>query len=398
MTVNMKVLFIHCTYRYKGGEDTVVAEEIKLLQGTGIEVKLLEFNNDKGSLLNVLQMSFNNASYRTTIDTLRSFKPDVVHVHNLHFAGSPAVLVAVKKEKIPLVMTLHNFRLLCPSAILYYKGKPFMSSIQQSFPWKAALKGVYKNSRLLTFWMSLSMQLNQWMKVWNLPDRYIVLSEHARKIFMNSKLHFPADKIMIKPNFCYAPPILKTVRNKAFLYVGRLTEEKGLRSMMNAFAQTGLPVNIAGDGPLKDEVIAFCTRHSNITFLGSLKKEEVFRWLHQCTALVFPSVWYEGMPLTIIESFACGTPVIASKLGAMDTMITDDYNGLHFEAGNETDLSDKLRKWEQLTEQEKDVYRNNSQDTYHQLYTPEKNREQLLHLYKSLITTKQTVAAGAGIH
>ncbi len=383
----MRVLFIHCTYRFKGGEDTVVAEELKLLQGNGIEARLLEFNNDKSAMLNLLQMTFNFSSYRKTRHILRSFKPDIVHVHNLHFAASPSVLWAVKKEKIPLVMTLHNFRLLCPSGILFYQGKPFMHSLHQSFPWQAALKGVYRNSRMLTFWMSLNMLIQQWLKVWDKPDRYLVLSEHAANIFQNSKMHFLPGKMIIKPNFCYAPPSLQAVRGNYFLYVGRLTEEKGVRMMMQAFAKTGYELAMAGDGPLRDEVVAFSAKHPNIRFIGSLQKEAVFHWLHHCTALVFPSVWFEGMPLTIIEAFACGTPVIASRLGAMETMITDRYNGLHFEPGSEAGLAEKLTEWQQFKDSEQTRYRQNADNSYQQWYTPEKNRQQLLQLYESLISS-----------
>jgi glycosyltransferase involved in cell wall biosynthesis len=381
----MKILLIHCTYRFKGGEDTVVAEEQKLMQKHGAETRLLEFNNEKGALLNLLLLPFNPFAYRKTQQAIRSFQPDVVHIHNVHFAGSPSVLAAVKKEGIPLVMTLHNFRLLCPSAILFFKGKPFLKSIHQNFPIDAALKGVYKNSKLLTFWMSLSMQVHQWMKIWNKPDKYIVLSEHARRIFMDSKMHFSPQKLMIKPNFCSVPPILPSARGNFFLYIGRLTEEKGVRLMMEAFIKTGFELKMAGDGPLKEEVIALAAQHPNITYLDSLKKDAVFKWLSSGTALVFPSVWYEGMPLTIIEAYACGTPVIASKIGAMETMITDHYNGLHFEPGNVSDFVAKLVEWQTVSEKEKEVFYQNARDTYEQLYTPEKNWEQLSGLYNSLL-------------
>jgi glycosyltransferase involved in cell wall biosynthesis len=385
----MKVLFIHCVYQFKGGEDTVVIEELKLLQESGVETKLLEFNNKKNALLSVLQLPYNVSSYQKTLRTLRSFKPDVVHVHNVHFAASPSVLFAVKKQKIPLVMTLHNFRLLCPSAMLCFKGKPFMYSLHQNFPWKATRLGVYKNSVFLTFWMSVAMQIHHWFKVWDKPDRYILLSEHAKRIFEESKLHYISPKTVVKPNFCYPMPPLNLSRSTCFLYIGRLTVEKGIFVMLKAFAQTGLNLKIGGDGPLRNEVIDFCVQHTNISFLGSLRKQEVFTQLADCTALIFPSIWYEGMPLIIIEAFACGTPVIASKIGVMENMITHCTNGLHFKAGNVHDLAAKLQEWEILSEADQAVYSQNAMRTYTQYYTPEKNKEQLLGLYHDLVQQQQ---------
>jgi glycosyltransferase involved in cell wall biosynthesis len=229
------------------------------------------------------------------------------------------------------------------------------------------------------------MQIHQWLKVWNMPDRFIVLSGHAKKIFIESKLHYISPKMVVKPNFCYPPPPLNLSRSTSFIYIGRLIEEKGIFVMLKAFAQTGLNLKIAGDGPLLNAVINFCTQHTNISFLGSLKKQEVFTQLAGCTALVFPSIWYEGMPLTIIEAFACGTPVIASKFGAMEDMITHHKNGLHFEAGNVNDLAEKLKEWDIISANDREVYSQNATQTYNQYYTPEKNKEQLLGLYHALV-------------
>ncbi len=391
----MRILIIHCTYRYKGGEDTVVAEEMKLMQQYGAQTQLLEFNNDSGALKNLLLLPFNPFAYRRTREAIQAFKPDIVHVHNVHFAASPSVLSAVKEEGKPLVMTLHNFRLLCPSATLFFDGKPFLKSIHQTFPIDAALKGVYRNSKLLTFWISCCMQVHQWLKIWNKPDRYIALNEHARRRFIDSKMHFGEQKIVVKPNFCAPPSVSSSSVRNGFLYIGRLTEEKGVRVLLEAFATNGLPLKIAGDGPLKEEVIAFCAAHPNVIFLNSLDKAAVFKELSTCTALVFPSVWYEGMPLTIIEAFACGTPVIASQIGAMETLIDNGYNGLHFQPGNVADLAQKLQDWQALSPEQKATFYTNAKATYENLYTPEKNWQMLAGLYTKLtgIQAGSTIAA-----
>jgi glycosyltransferase involved in cell wall biosynthesis len=387
----LKVLVIHTSYQFRGGEDTVVAEEIKLLQSAGVTVELLEFNNHQNALLKLLALPFNVQSYLKTKKTLAAFQPDIVHIHNLHFGGSPSVIYAIKRSKIPFVITLHNFRLLCPSGILFHNGKLFLDSLHQNFPWKAVQLGVYKNSKLITFWLGLSMYIHNQLGTWKLCNRYIVLSEHARKLFLSPKLGLTDDQLIIKPNFSSVPVLQEQKPEEHFLYVGRLSEEKGMMLLLSVFSLSGYKIKIAGDGPLKDEVIAYSSKYPNIEFLGSLNKAAILTLMQSCTALVFPSIWFEGMPLTIIEAFACSTPVISTKLGAMETMITNGYNGLHFESQNEQDFRKSLDHWQHLTEAEKQVYRLNARKTYNANYTPNQNLKQLLSIYNDIIDGKKQI-------
>ncbi len=385
----MKILLIHCTYKFRGGEDTVVEEEMKLLQGHGEEVNLLSFSNDKNMLWKLIQLPFNVSAYLKTKKKLRAWKPDIVHIHNLHFGGSPSVIYAIKHSGIPFVMTVHNYRLLCPSAILFYKGKPFLESIRQPFPIAAVKAGVYKNSRLLTLWIGLSMLIHHWMRTWECCSRFIVLSQHTQNIFMHSKMRFRNEQIVVKPNFSAFPKLESSKRGDYFLFVGRLSEEKGIRLLLQVFSALPHHLKIAGDGPLRDEVINYSSLFPNIEFIGSLPKEEVITALQHCTALVFPSIWFEGMPLTIIEAFGSGTPVIASKLGAMENMITPGFDGLHFECGNTDSLKASLIQWVQLREQDKMTMRKNARFTYEEYYTPGTNIKQLLGIYQSVTGVKE---------
>ncbi|MEO6000850.1 MAG: glycosyltransferase family 4 protein [Chitinophagaceae bacterium] len=383
----MKVLIIHSSYKYKGGEDTVVAEELKLLQSNGVTVELLLFNNESSTLTKVLQLPFNIKSYSRTIKKLNTFQPDVVHIHNLHFAASASIVYAIKKYGVPFVVTLHNYRLLCPSAILFNRGKPFLDSLKQNFPWNAVKQGVYKDSKLLTFWISFSMQIHHWMNTWKMSNRFIVLTQHAKDIFLKSRANFTDDQILIKPNFCSIPSqvTFNTSPSDYFLYVGRLSEEKGISLLLETFAASRYKIKIAGDGPLLNEVKYYCSQFPNIEYIGVLEKSRIFDLLNNCTALVFPSIWYEGMPLTIIEAFASGAPVIATRLGAMESMISNGYNGLHFEVGNSTDLKAQLDKWQNFDSGQKEAYRKNARKTYEEFYTPERNFEQLLSIYTDVI-------------
>lgn len=382
---------IHTSYQFKGGEDTVVAEEIKLLRSAGITVELLEFNNHQNALLKLLQLPFNIQSYSKTKKVLARFQPDIVHVHNLHFGGSPSVVYAVKRSRTPFVATLHNYRLLCPSGILFHNGKPFLDSLDQTFPWKAVALGVYKNSKLITFWLGLSMYIHHQLGTWKIGNKYIVLSWHAKKLFLDSKLGLADRQVVVKPNFCSVPILKEQQVGEHFLYVGRFSEEKGIMLLLSVFSLCPYKIKIAGDGPLKEEVIRYSSKYPNIEFLGILNKSEVFALMQSCTALVFPSIWFEGMPLTIIEAFACGTPVISSKLGAMETMIVSGYNGLHFEAKSGEDLRRKLDEWHNLDEGQKQEYRLNARKTYEEYYTPDQNLKQLLTIYNQVINKGESI-------
>lgn len=381
----MKVLIIHCAYQFSGGEDTVVTEEKNLLQSNGIEVEMLKFSNEGNSLLKMLLNPFNIFSYAGTLKKIKSFQPDLVHIHNLHFAASASVIYAIRKSNIPFVTTLHNYRLLCPSGILFHKGKPFLDSVHRVFPIKAVMRGVYKNSRLITGWLGFSMAIHQLAGTWKKCNRYIVLSKYAKDVFQYSKLKLREGQVSVKPNFAAVTRPLAYVRPGPFLYIGRLSEEKGINLLLSTFSSNGQPLNIAGEGPLKNRVIDFAKAFHNIRFIGSLTREEVVTQLQLCTALVFPSIWYEGMPMTIIEAFGCGTPVIASRLGVMQDMVEENYNGLLFEPGDQFSFSAAIAQWNNLEEKEKLNYREQSRATYEAHYTPRKNAKLLLEIYESVL-------------
>ncbi len=381
----LNVLVIHCNYQLEGGEDNVVKEEMNLLSLGGHSVKLLSFNNSNHPILKLLVLPFNIKSFFKTRSLIRSYKPDVVHIHNLHFGASASVLYALKNAKIPFVITLHNFRLLCPSATLFHGGKLFLDSLAQRFPFIAIRKKVYKNSIWVSFWASLSVQVHYWLGTWNMPARYILLSEHAKSIFESSKLKFAKSKMVVKPNFVRPGIIENLIRSEDFLYVGRLSEEKGLLLLLRVFSRNNKPLKIAGEGPLIKEVMQYCLEYTNISYLGKLSKDIILKQMSRCTALIFPSIWYEGMPLTIIEAFASGAPIIASRMGVMKEMVTHLYNGLLFESGSEEDLAKVVDQWTTLTSHQKDFYSRHAKITFQEKYTPEKNIIELLAIYNSVI-------------
>jgi glycosyltransferase involved in cell wall biosynthesis len=385
----MKILIIHTIYRFKGGEDSVVESEKNLLQENRNDVFTLIFNNPANpikALATFFIALFNPVSYFKVIKAIEKFQPDVIHIHNWHFSASPSVFWAARKKKIPVVYTLHNYRLLCPSGTLFHQGKLFLDSLQQNFPWKAIKNKVYRNSRFQTFWLAFVVWFHKKTGTWKNVDRYIALTPFGKDLFVSSNAIVFTNKIIVKPNFTYSDKSLNIKqRSDSFLFIGRLSEEKGIDCLLEAFKLTGLKLKIGGNGHLIEQVKNISKEYSNIQYLGSLTREQVQQYMQKCAALVFPSIWHEGMPMTIIESFSQGLPVIASNLGAMASMIGTGYNGLLFEAGNSIDLQARLIEWQGKSQTEKARFSKNAYQTYLDNYTPEQNLSQLLSIYNSVI-------------
>lgn len=226
------------------------------------------------------------------------------------------------------------------------------------------------------------------MGTWKQCNKLVVLQEHSQKLFLKSSLGFTNEQVVIKPNFCR--PLLSKANHEGnyFLYVGRLSDEKGIGVLLKAFSAGNLSLIIAGDGPVKAQVEVAALNHENITYVGKLDKEDIADLMAHSTALIFPSVWLEGMPLTIIEAFACGTPVIASNLGAMQSMITNNFNGLHFKAGDAEDLLKTINYWQTLPGKQKSEFSSNALKTYKENFTPEKNFEIISKIYASVMQNK----------
>jgi len=380
----MRILVIHCSYQKTGGEDMVVNDEVNLLRSKGNEVELLLFSNTINPAFSLLQLPFNIRSYLATERKISDFKPDVVHIHNLHFGGSVSVLYAVKK-RASIVYTLHNYRLICPSGTLFNKGKLFLDSLKTSFSWSAIFDKVYKQSLPLTMWLSGVIWFNNLTGVLNKVNRFIVLTDHSKKVIESSKMALHAPKLIVKPNFTAKSEASTNVRNDSFLFVGRLSEEKGIKNLLDAFTNSPMRLTIIGEGPDQQLVKDTCKINPNITYLGFQNKEFITQAMQQCTALIFPSIWYETFGLTIIEAFATSTPVIAANIGAASSLIKHAYNGLHFEPNSIESMVKSLQLWHQYTISEKNIFQENALQTYQQYYTPDQNYKQLIAIYKQAI-------------
>ncbi|WP_276371995.1 glycosyltransferase family 4 protein [Chryseolinea sp. H1M3-3] len=389
----MKILMIHNKYQFQGGEDSVFQIESDMLSKHGHKVEQLIFDNKeiKGAFekfLLVLRGIYNSQSAKELEKVIARFSPDIIHVHNFFPLASPSIFYVAKRKHIPVVVTLHNFRLICPTAVLYFHGKIYEKNIHSIIPWDGILKGVYRNSRLQTAGLAVITTFHNLIGTWrNKVNKFIVLTEFAQKKFKDSILRVSEDQFAVKPNFVEDNGYAQKAREDFFLIVGRLSEEKGILTILESLNLGTFKLVIIGDGPLKDQVQSAIRAKPNVTYLGFQQKPVIMDYLKRCRALLFPSVCYEGFSMTLLEAFSAGTPVIASKLGSMAEIVQDHENGLHFEPGNPQDMVDKIN----LINEDPDLAQKLSQNarkTYMDLYTPEKNYTILLDIYTQLLLRK----------
>ncbi|MDQ2751614.1 MAG: glycosyltransferase, partial [Bacteroidota bacterium] len=225
---------------------------------------------------------YNPFSYRRINRWLNIVKPDVVHIHNWHYSASPAIIRAVKKRGIPVVHTLHNFRLLCPSGTMLHNNVISSDYLRNRFPWQSVRNRAYRNSYLQTFWLASVIWFHKTIGTWKSVDKFIALTEHAKSIFQSSDI-FTKEKIVVKPNFIANIPSEECERQSHFLFTGRLSVEKGLDVLLTAFANSGHTLKIIGDGPLRGLVENYVSNHKNIIYLGFKNKNEIINELKVCT-------------------------------------------------------------------------------------------------------------------
>jgi glycosyltransferase involved in cell wall biosynthesis len=387
----MRVLLIHNFYQKAGGEDVVFQAEGELLEKYGNQISRLAFDNKSlRSVMDVLSFGvnlfYNYQSAKILNERILAFKPDIIHVHNFFPIASPSIFYEANKHNIPIVMTLHNYRLICPSGILYHNHKIYEKSVHKIFPWDAIWKGVYRKSSLQTAAVVMMTGIHKLLNTWNTKvDAFITLSEFSRQLFVNSSLKVSQDKFFLKPNFTFDRGFDSNKENY-FLFVGRLVPEKGIMTILKAFSQTQYHLKIIGAGDLEPEVIEATKKYENIEFLGFQKNSEVLEITKKAKGLIFASSWYETFGLTVIEAFSAATPVIIANMGGHGQLVQHEYNGLHFEPDNAEDLLVQLQKLDDKNFV--DVLATNARRTFLEKFTPEKNYELLMSIYRQVLHKK----------
>lgn len=387
----MKILFIHNKYQIKGGEDSVLKNEIQLLKKNGHHVdSYIVSNNSIKSMYDKIKVFFNihySSTQKVKISKyLKESKPDIVHVHNFFPLITPSVFDACIENNIPVIHTLHNFRLICPSGLLMHKNKIYEKSIKNS-AFSTVFDKVYRNSYIGTFSVARMIEYHKKNKTWQSKvDQFIALTNFSKSKFLESG--FLDEKISIKPNFSsYKGYENRDIQREGALFVGRLSEEKGIKVLLKAWENLSIKLKIIGDGPLSSLVMN--NNNPNIEYLGFMNQEKIFNEMQKASFLVFPSQWYEGFPMVIIESFANGLPIIASNLGSMAEIIKNDFNGLHFKKGDVNDLIKKIYLLNSDKQKCKQMSLNAISE-FQSYYTEEKNYELLIKIYKKVIDDKKS--------
>ena len=379
----MRVLLVHNFYQISGGEDRVVRAERSLLERHGVEVNLFSVTNDaiKGHArrtMAAVQAIYNPLARRALRRRLVQSAPDVVHIHNFFPLLSPAIFDACRDAGIPSVLTLHNFRILCPTALLGADDADRERSLRQSCWWTVPRKA-YRNSAAATLALAAMVELHKRLGTWaRKVDRFIVLTEWAKEIFVQGGL--PADLIRVKPNWVAKPPDPGPLAREGALFVGRLDEQKGIRVLLRAWREVDYPLKIVGAGPLSDMVRQAV--NPRIAYLGPQPREVVQREMQAARFLVLPSIGYEMFPLTILEAYASGLPIICSDLPSMRDLVEDGMTGLKFPPGDPAALAARVRK-AVADAATFDRLGNRARATYEERYTPEANVRQLLDIYRS---------------
>jgi glycosyltransferase involved in cell wall biosynthesis len=378
----MRVLVIHNYYQQSGGEDAVVAEEIALLERNDIAVELYAKHNDSIETMPRVQVALDTMWSRTSADevsaVIKRFKPDVIHTHNTFPLISPSLYYAAARLNIPVVQTLHNFRLFCAQAMFMRDGKVCEDCLGK-LAWRGVVHACYRGSRIQSAAVVSMQGLHRMLGTYqNKVTRYIALNQFCSDKFIEAGL--PKARMTIKPNFIDLPMLENndSQLRQGGLFVGRLSKEKGLATLAEAaLMYTHANIDVVGVGPEEQMLIS----NPNIHLRGWQVPAEIYAHMRGATYLVMPSIWYENFPRTLVEAFACGLPVIASRLGAMAELIKDGVTGLLFEPGNAKDLADKLQ-WADSHPEEMLNMGREARREYEAKYTSAINFKQLMEIYK----------------
>lgn len=390
----MKILLCHNHYQQRGGEDLSFAAEAQLLESRGHQVTRFTMHNNAIEEMSRWQAArrtfWNPGSLAELRRIIRKVQPEVMHCTNTFPLMSPSVYQAARAEGVPVVQSLRNYRLLCPGALFLRDGKVCEDCLGKAFAWPGVKHGCYRQSRAASAVVAGMTAVHRLIGTWRRDvDLYFTPSEFARRKHIEGGL--PADRILVKPNFIDPDPGPGTGRGGFALFVGRLSPEKGIDTLLRAWDQLGSDyhLKIVGDGPLADSVRAQAATRAHVEWSGHLGHDAVLDLVGEAECLLVPSVWYETFGRTIIEAYARGTPVIASRLGAMSELVDDGRTGLLVEPGNPGALAEAMRTMK-ADPLRRERMRQEARREYREKYTGERNHTLLTEIYRAAVKRRRT--------
>lgn len=388
----MKILLGHTYYMQRGGEDCCFEEERDYLRAHGHEVvEYVRDNEDMtrlGSLAAAATTLWNRQAAREVRELIVRERPDVVHLTNTFPLISPAVCYAASRAGVPVVHALQNYRWLCANGYLMRNGGPCEDCVTRRLPWQAVRHRCYRDSAAasaaVVAMQVVHRRLSDWMSK---VDAFFAPTEFARQRFIAGG--FPAERVHVKCNFVAPDPGVGPGDGDYVAFVGRLSPEKGVATLLAAWASdpTLPPLVTVGDGPMGDAVAQAAARDERIQWRGHLPLAEVHGVVGRARALVMSSLWYETFGRTMAEAFAAGTPVIASRLGAMTELVDDGRTGWHFTPGDAADLAAKVRQLAATPTDKLQVMRAAARAEYEGQFTAERNYMRLMEIYAAAMRT-----------
>ncbi|MBW3599406.1 MAG: glycosyltransferase [Planctomycetes bacterium] len=382
----MKILLCHNHYQQPGGEDQVFQDERWLLESHGHDVIAYTRHNDeigaKASVRTGLGAVWSRAAYREVRDLLCRRRPDVMHCTNVFPLISPAVYYAARAEGVPVVQSLHNFRLHCVNGFLLRDGAPCEACVGRAVAWRGVMHGCYRDSRAASAVVAATQSIHGMLGTWRRRiNLYVAVSRFAREKFIAAGM--PAEKIVAKPNFVHPDDGPGDGGGGYVAFVGRLSPEKGIGVLLEAWSKITSPLRlkIVGDGPRRSEVENAARRNPRIEALGRRPLPEVLDIVGGARLLVMPSIWYETFGRTVVEGFAKGTPALVSRLGAMRELVEEGRTGMCFEPGNAADLAAKVMELDS-DEDRLQQMRRECRSQFESKYTAEANYRQLIAIYE----------------
>jgi glycosyltransferase involved in cell wall biosynthesis len=383
------VLLLHNYYQQPGGEDQVFASEANLLEAHGHRVLRCVSHNDRVAKMSRPALAkstiWNGRTYRELRALIRRERPQVAHFHNTFPLLSPAAYYAARAEGVPVVQTLHNYRLLCPNALFFRDGGVCEDCLGRAVPWPGVAHACYRGSRTSSGAVAAMLSTHRVAGTWSRAvDTYIALTEFANQKFVQGGL--PAEHTTVKPNFVDPDPGMGDGEGGYVLFVGRLSQEKGVDVLLAAWErlQGRVPLKVVGDGPSASQVAKATKRLRGVEWLGRQPEELVRTLMKGARALIFPSVWYEGFPMVIAEAYAVGLPVIASDLGSMSSLIDHGRTGLLFSPGDSEGLTSQV-EWASSHPAELRRMREGARAEFVAKYTAERNYQMLMKIYETTI-------------
>ncbi|MBF0523116.1 MAG: glycosyltransferase family 4 protein [Candidatus Omnitrophica bacterium] len=389
----MKILLIHNSYYYQGGEDEVVESEKRMLKERGhivIEYRRSNKEIEAYSFFRKIRFFWKEAVWSKEVyeeikAIIRRENPDVAHIHNTFLMVTPSVYDACYDERLPVVQTLHNFRFLCPNAIFYRQGQICEKCVLSGKCFGVIYK-CWKGSAVKTFFLVRILEHMRCRKILeNKVARFICLNRFAEKKFVEYGL--PREKISIKPNFLDKAPEPTPASGGYAIYVGALREYKGVNTLVNAWGKVGkgARLKIVGDGPLKEELVK--SSAEGVEFLGQKTLAETIDLIKKAAFLVLPSICYETFPRVIVEAYACGVPVITSRLGGLPELVEEGKTGFLFRPGDADALAEKIRVFFDNPEVARRMGET-ARKVYDEKYIAEENYRILMDVYQQAIEAK----------